>query len=111
MHPFWQFVHDHWIIALFVFIGILSASAQWSFKMWNRFMRMLMVRKHGWPPEHVDADGDALEEEDEEEENNTSRLLTQIHQELSELRSAYSTSTRRNERAIMELRDAIIHVI
>ena len=21
-------------------------------------MRMLMVRKHGWPPSHLDADGD-----------------------------------------------------
>ena len=27
-------------------------------KMWSRFMRMLMVRKHGWPPIHLDADGD-----------------------------------------------------
>ena len=26
--------------------------------MWTRFLRMLMVRKHGWPPEHLDADGD-----------------------------------------------------
>jgi hypothetical protein len=28
------------------------------YKFWRRFMRMLMVRKHGWPPEHLDADGD-----------------------------------------------------
>jgi hypothetical protein len=27
-------------------------------KMWVRFTRMLMVRKHGWPPAHLDADGD-----------------------------------------------------
>lgn len=27
-------------------------------RMWGRFMRMLMVRKHGWPPPHLDADGD-----------------------------------------------------
>jgi len=27
-------------------------------KMWVRFTRMLMVRKHGWPPSHLDADGD-----------------------------------------------------
>lgn len=26
-------------------------------RMWSRFMRMLMVRKHGWPPDHLDADG------------------------------------------------------
>jgi hypothetical protein len=27
-------------------------------RLWTKFMRMLMVRKHGWPPEHLDADGD-----------------------------------------------------
>lgn len=27
-------------------------------RIWSRFMRMLMVRKHGWPPIHLDADGD-----------------------------------------------------
>jgi hypothetical protein len=26
--------------------------------LWSRFMRMIMVRKHGWPPSHLDADGD-----------------------------------------------------
>ncbi len=28
------------------------------YKSWKRFTRMLMVRKHGWPPEHLNADGD-----------------------------------------------------
>lgn len=28
------------------------------FKMWNRLMRHLNIRKHGWPPDHCDADGD-----------------------------------------------------
>lgn len=27
-------------------------------KIWSRFTRMMMVRKHGWPPSHLDADGD-----------------------------------------------------
>jgi hypothetical protein len=27
-------------------------------RIWVRFTRVLMVRKHGWPPEHLDADGD-----------------------------------------------------
>jgi hypothetical protein len=26
-------------------------------KILSRFLRMLMVRKHGWPPSHLDADG------------------------------------------------------
>lgn len=29
-----------------------------AFRCWNRFMRHLNVRKHGWPPAHLDADGD-----------------------------------------------------
>lgn len=27
-------------------------------KIYGRTMRCLMVRKHGWPPSHLDADGD-----------------------------------------------------
>ena len=27
-------------------------------RMWIRFMRMLSVRSKGWPPPHLDADGD-----------------------------------------------------
>lgn len=47
------------------FIGmliLLNGAAYFSIngfvKLWGRFMRMLMVRKHGWPPAHLDADGD-----------------------------------------------------
>lgn len=29
-----------------------------TFLCWNRLIRHLNVRKHGWPPEHLDADGD-----------------------------------------------------
>lgn len=36
------------------------------FRSWNRFMRHLNIRAHGWPPEHCDADGDfKLTEENE----------------------------------------------
>lgn len=38
------------------------------FRIWNRFMRHLNIRKHGWPPPHCDADGDFKPEEDEKEE-------------------------------------------
>lgn len=31
------------------------------FRVWNRFLRMLSIRKHGWPPSHCDADGDPIE--------------------------------------------------
>lgn len=28
------------------------------FRIYNRTMRYLSIRKHGWPPAHCDADGD-----------------------------------------------------
>lgn len=27
-------------------------------KAWSRFLRHMNIRKHGWPPTHLDADGD-----------------------------------------------------
>jgi hypothetical protein len=33
-------------------------AARYGFRCWNRLMRHLNVRKHGWPPEHLAADGD-----------------------------------------------------
>lgn len=37
-------------------------------RIFSRLFRMLMVRKHGWPPEHLDADGDAIERVEQVEE-------------------------------------------
>ena len=50
---FWPFIGMTILlngVAYFIINGIL--------KIWGRFMRMLTVRKHGWPPSHLDADGD-----------------------------------------------------
>lgn len=50
---FWPFVGMAILLnglAYFTINGLL--------KIWVRFTRVLMVRKHGWPPEHLDADGD-----------------------------------------------------
>lgn len=50
---------------LFIFIGslilisvVLDSIISGMLKMWSKFMRMLMVRKHGWAPDYLDADGD-----------------------------------------------------
>ena len=34
------------------------AVLRFAFLVWNRFMRHLNIRKAGWPPAHLDADGD-----------------------------------------------------
>jgi hypothetical protein len=44
-----------------VFIGaslLLGLIFDFILKMWNRFWRHWNIRKHGYPPEHCDADGD-----------------------------------------------------
>lgn len=53
-----------------VFVGfmiILSAILKFMFLMWNRFVRHLNIRKHGWPPEYCDADGDFRKDDEDEE--------------------------------------------
>lgn len=53
---FWPFVGAS--VMLYVALFFLSNLI---LRIWSRFMRMLMVRKHGWPPSHLDADGDLIE--------------------------------------------------
>jgi hypothetical protein len=43
--------------------------ARCAFLVHNRTMRMLNVRAHGWPPSHLDADGDFRSDEDDEDED------------------------------------------
>ena len=50
---FWNFIG---MALLLNGLGYLIGTV--SLRMWSRFMRMLMVRKHGWPPNGLDADGD-----------------------------------------------------
>ena len=50
---FWKFVGCAMLFngaAYFLVNGLL--------RIWTRLMRMIMVSKHGWPPSHLDADGD-----------------------------------------------------
>ncbi len=46
---------------LFVIMVVLIGIIRLIFRSWNRFMRHLNIRKHGWPPPHCDADGDFKE--------------------------------------------------
>lgn len=50
---FWSFIG----VAILL-NGLFYFSVNGFLRAWSRFMRMLMVRKHGWPPNHLDADGD-----------------------------------------------------
>lgn len=64
---FWQFAAENpWqaffmgpflLIVLYIVLFIVAGTI---FRMWNRLMRCLSIRKHGWPPAHCDADGDQV---------------------------------------------------
>ena len=63
---FWPFVGITILLnglAYFLVNGVL--------RLFTRFFRMIMVLIKGWPPEHLDADGDwkPTQEEKEEDEN------------------------------------------
>lgn len=60
---FWQFATGSPWLTFFLLIDILAAICF----MWNRLFRHLNVRSAGWPPEHLDADGDFKPEKDEDE--------------------------------------------
>jgi len=50
---FWTFIGVSMLLPLilyFIVNGII--------KIWSRFLRLLMILFRGWPPEHLDADGD-----------------------------------------------------
>jgi len=50
---FWHFIG----ILILLYVAIYFV-ANLIINSWPRFLRMLMIRKHGWPPSHLDADGD-----------------------------------------------------
>lgn len=60
------------IIILMMVFAFANNCLTTVFRCWNRFVRHLNVRKAGWPPNHLDADGDFKPEpiaEDEESDD------------------------------------------
>ena len=50
---FWRFI-GYWILLSVVF-GIPAKVIMF---LWNRLLRFFNMRKNGYPPSHIDADGD-----------------------------------------------------
>ena len=70
MNDFYKFATQMpWLAALLAILA-LSVVYYLPIRMWSRLMRCLSIRKAGWPPPHLDADGDfqprATEDEAEE---------------------------------------------
>jgi len=51
------------------FYLIIYLVLRFVYGMWARGLRHLSIWKHGWPPSHLDADGDWLVAEDDEQEH------------------------------------------
>ena len=49
-----QWANDHWFLAAFLAYCGMSGCTQ----LISRLLRAMMVMVRGWPPEHLDADGD-----------------------------------------------------
>ena len=65
----WEFIHLHPVYTFWLGVFVLvfaSMGLGFLFKCWNRMWRHLNVRKAGWPPLHLDADGDFKRELDDE---------------------------------------------
>ena len=57
----WQFVGDHPVLTFFLAwfaVDLAGKVINLPFRFWNRWLRHRNIVSHGWPPEHLDADGD-----------------------------------------------------
>jgi hypothetical protein len=50
----------------FLTFFIVYAAIHTAMICWSRLFRHLNIRAQGWPPSHLDADGDFLKEKDDE---------------------------------------------
>lgn len=53
-----EIINNHYITAALVIIILATIAGNTIISLWNRFFRHWNIRKHGWPPERCDADGD-----------------------------------------------------
>jgi hypothetical protein len=58
---FWHFAGS-----LILLSTVLYFAVNGCLKLWSRLLRALMVSLKGWPPQHLDADGDFKQNEKED---------------------------------------------
>lgn len=58
MAEMWNLFDEHWFLAFLALVGFISLSHALLFRLPNRVLRTIKVMKRGWPPQHLDADGD-----------------------------------------------------
>lgn len=60
----WGFIDSHPIVAFFMLWITLSACVETPFKLVRRWIRHRDISAWGWPPEHIDADGDFKDDDE-----------------------------------------------
>lgn len=60
-----NFINEHPFLTFFIVMGALETL----FRLGNRVIRLINVTINGWPPEHLDADGDVVVTYNEDEES------------------------------------------
>lgn len=56
---YWQFVADHPVLAVIV-TYLLFSPVRYAYKAYRRKIQHQNIAVSGWPPTHLDADGDAI---------------------------------------------------
>jgi hypothetical protein len=67
MTEFYQFAGAHpWLTAWLAFLicGSITAPFRFGLRYINRYLRSKNIRAMGWPPQHLDADGDFKDDDD-----------------------------------------------
>lgn len=58
---FWEFYDKNPILMVLLsllFLSNIHVPLNFIFRLWNRYLRSKNIRSQGWPPPHLDADGD-----------------------------------------------------
>jgi hypothetical protein len=64
-----EYFHEHWFLAFIALLFAYHLISAVLFRLPNRIVRHLNIRKAGWPPAHVDADGDFKPDPEKEDES------------------------------------------
>jgi hypothetical protein len=65
----WEFADQHALVTLFIVAILATAAASpffFAFLAYNQTLRSRNIVAQGWPPAHLDADGDLVTEEADE---------------------------------------------
>jgi hypothetical protein len=57
----WDFASEHWFVAIIlamIIAHVIVAPFRYAWMAWNRYLRSKNIVARGWPPGHLDADGD-----------------------------------------------------